>query len=127
MGTLYRNNIKYGGGGSGGSIFHNYSTEEKVVGKWIDGETLYEKTINVDLSTQHSSSYNPEHGIPNVNQILNIDGFVTKDGHGYDSINSYASPSWFIYVGCGTKYLDIINAGVIGTAYLTLQYTKTTD
>lgn len=28
---------------------HNYSTTEHVVGKWIDGSTLYEKTVEVTL------------------------------------------------------------------------------
>ena len=33
--------IKYG---NGTQTFHNYSTTEQVVGTWIDGKTLYEKT-----------------------------------------------------------------------------------
>lgn len=31
--------------------YHRYSTEEQIVGTWIDGSTLYEKTFNIDLST----------------------------------------------------------------------------
>lgn len=31
--------------GGSGSSGHNYSTDEQVVGTWIDGSTIYEKTI----------------------------------------------------------------------------------
>lgn len=36
------------------NILHEYSTEEKVVGKWIDGKPIYERTfigLNVSLAT----------------------------------------------------------------------------
>lgn len=32
--------------GGGGSYSHDYSTNEKVVGKWIDGSPVYEKTYD---------------------------------------------------------------------------------
>ena len=34
----------------------HYSTDEKVVGKWIDGKPLYECTISVDNPTKQSAS-----------------------------------------------------------------------
>lgn len=34
-------------GGGGGST-HNYSTDEQIVGTWIDGKPLYEKTLYWD-------------------------------------------------------------------------------
>ena len=37
---LNGNKLQYGAGGGG----HNYSTQEQVVGTWIDGSTVYEKT-----------------------------------------------------------------------------------
>ena len=33
-------------GSGGGGASHNYSTTEQVVGTWIDGSTLYERTIH---------------------------------------------------------------------------------
>jgi hypothetical protein len=48
--------------------FCNYSTEEKVVGKWLDGSPLYEKTLlfnNVKLDKTDSSS-ELVHGIDNI-------------------------------------------------------------
>lgn len=35
--------LKNSGGGGGGSQ-HHYSTEEQIVGTWVDGSTIYEKT-----------------------------------------------------------------------------------
>lgn len=36
------------GGGGGGSSSHTYSTTEQAVGTWIDGSTVYERTIVSD-------------------------------------------------------------------------------
>ena len=43
MGKLMFNGIDYTGGVSNNG--HTYSTTEQVVGTWIDGSTVYEKTI----------------------------------------------------------------------------------
>lgn len=44
MPTIIRNGITYGGSGTITAL-DNYSTEEQVVGTWIDGKPLYQKTI----------------------------------------------------------------------------------
>ena len=38
-------------GGSGGSGKVEYSTSEKIIGTWITGETLYQKTVTVTCPT----------------------------------------------------------------------------
>jgi hypothetical protein len=51
--------------------FCNYSTEEKVVGKWLDGSPLYEKTLlfnNVKLDKSDSTS-ELVHGISNIGSV----------------------------------------------------------
>lgn len=40
MGRIFYNGRQYSGNDS-----HNYSTDEHVIGTWIDGKPLYEKTI----------------------------------------------------------------------------------
>ena len=44
-----------GSGGEGGSglseKYHNYSTDEQIVGTWIDGRNVYEKVINMENAT----------------------------------------------------------------------------
>lgn len=113
-----------GGGGSG----HNYSTTEHVVGTWIDGKPLYQKSFQITVST---SSYDV-----NVSD-LNIDTFMfmpeasfkraTSDGNtvalGYynDSNDKFQA-----YYRRNDKLIRIISVGsaYAGTGYITIQYTK---
>lgn len=37
-----------------GEEYHKYSTEEKIVGEWINGSTLYEKTYSYSISSETS-------------------------------------------------------------------------
>lgn len=41
--------LKNSGGGGGGDSKHHYSTEEHIVGTWVDGTPLYEKTVDLEL------------------------------------------------------------------------------
>ena len=43
MGKLMFNGIDYTGGASNNG--HTYSTDEQVVGTWIDGSPVYERTV----------------------------------------------------------------------------------
>ena len=52
----------------------HYSTEEQVVGTWIDGKTLYQKTI----TSSDAISFNNWGNIVDVSS-LNIDEFVEVD------------------------------------------------
>lgn len=54
-GTLMLNGVDYSNGGLGGNPANNYSTEEQVIGTWIDGKPLYQKTIV--LKNQHLESF----------------------------------------------------------------------
>lgn len=38
------------GDGGGSEDMHNYSTTEHVVGTWIDGSNVYERTFNIGLT-----------------------------------------------------------------------------
>lgn len=60
---------------SGGS--HSYSTNEHVVGTWIDDSSVYEKVV--DLGTlPNNTTKNVAHGISNLGLIISAD-FVAKD------------------------------------------------
>lgn len=52
MGMIIKNGVVYAGGG-GGSSSHEYSTTERVVGKWVDGSNLYEKTYIFGINDLH--------------------------------------------------------------------------
>lgn len=52
---------------------HEYSTEEKVVGKWIDGKPIYEKVINVSTLNVGNNVIK----FNNLNNIISYSGFQT--------------------------------------------------
>lgn len=53
------------------SYAHNYSTDEQIVGTWIDGSTIYEKTLvfNNKLVTNDNSTSELVHGISNLGTV----------------------------------------------------------
>lgn len=56
-----------------GNDLHEYSTEEKVVGKWVDGKDIYEKVINVTTLNVGNNVIN----FNNLNNIISYSGFLT--------------------------------------------------
>ena len=51
---------------------HKYETTEKIYGEWIDGKTIYEKTLVIPHSeiTDHRLVY--QHGIENIDKPIDI-------------------------------------------------------
>lgn len=106
---------------------HEYSTEEKIVGKWIDGKTIYEKVIIIDNPPSGVDALY-EHGISNFNHLINMNVvYITNGGIEYSEpifINSNSARSCAID---STKlYITTIGGNYI-QLYVTIQYTKTTD
>ena len=72
---------------------YNYSTEEVVVGTWINGKPIYQKTLSFNWNTstdlynkQYDYARKWEHG------ISNIDIIVGKEGIYYNTVsNSYGT------------------------------------
>lgn len=104
-----------------------YSTEEKIVGRWIDGKPLYQKTIigKTPSSTDDEVIYTGDTN----DYIVNIFGFIVNA-----ALNYYDTSNWrtktSVSRGPGSS-LNKIVMGVHGfTNYnytITIQYTKTTD
>lgn len=108
----------------GGSATHNYSTTEQVVGTWIDGKTLYEKTIAV---TQGSSeTYISLSG-------LNIDTFFVESAFIQSPSGDITPPIYFVtgadkfmYFYNRTNDRLVIQTSWQGSGYITIRYTKST-
>lgn len=121
LSTSDEGNLLFNGEEISGGL-HEYSTEEQIVGKWIDGKPIYEKTYILNNTTL-STGNNIFDTIENV-KIINSNG----------RINNYSIP----YADGGEYIMCIQSNNEIGlwsnkgfynqstNIILTIQYTKTT-
>lgn len=63
---------------------HHYSTNEQIVGTWIDGSTVYEKTIISTSELSKDSINQIALGITNIDIFVSVIGFAS-----YGSNNTY--------------------------------------
>lgn len=101
---------------------HTYSTEEQVVGKWIDGRDVYEMTI--EDSASHFNS-NPLY-IEGLEKVISIDGTLTTIYNDTYPIQSYWND---IYCRiCHKSNNSIAIASMTNTRDIrfTIRYIKTT-
>lgn len=109
--------IKYGGNNI------KYSTDEHVVGTWIDGKTLYEKTIAV---TQGSSeTYISLSGL-DIDTFFVESAFIQSSGSGDVTPTTYfvTSGDKFMYYYNRTNDRLVIQNAWQGSGYITIRYTK---
>lgn len=100
-----------------------YSEEEREVGVWTDGKPLYQKVVNVSIS---STGWNRQsHGILNVEKFIKVIGGSSTDGSDYYTVGA-SLPSQ-VFAGDTSCGIYIENEGIFTTAIIILQYTKTTD
>ena len=106
----------------------NYSTTEHVVGKWIDGSTLYGKTISCG-ALPNATTKSVAHGISNLKDIIDMKGEFTN-GRGWFSINN-PNPTALngqVQVNVNSTNINIVTASDLSSfdrSWVTLQYIKT--
>lgn len=108
---------------------NDYSLEEKVVGTWIDGKPIYQKTVNFG-NLPNNAVKQLEHNIDNLDAVVEIKGWAKRSNHsilpipfpGNASNTVEISIYPFTSIYCLTK-TDMS----LWSAYITLLYTKTTD
>ena len=113
---------------------HIYSTDEKEVGKWIDGRSVYEKTFEVSTSSPLGvNSYSLSHGITNLERVLNYHGSTYWPGSGgymIPSLSPDGSTGFISMYSYNETYLGLSLSDFMkntGGAYyivLTIQYIK---
>lgn len=111
------------GGGSGEII---YSTDEKIIGKWIDNTNVYEKTVVLNMgNTTHSQMTRYALGI-NARQIISFSG-VAYNGYGtYFPLVCYENASYNLNTYLDTTAIHIRNIGwACASATVTVRYLKT--
>ena len=114
---------------------HNYSTEEQVVGTWVNGKPLYEKTFKTTVNVTGSTEYFSNVIVEDAEEYFIENAFCTENENGTGAIQMIGSINfngnydynitsfnlntgrWWVIRGGGTSpYTTII-----------VRYTKTTD
>ena len=107
---------------------YSYSIDEKIIGNWIDGNLLYQKTVYID-SLPNNSTKNIAHGISKISSIIGIDSYVIwSSGWTADLPWVVAGDdSETITVSAGLSNIQIVTKKdrTSMSAYVTLRYTKT--
>ena len=111
---------------------HHYSTTEHVIGTWIDGKPLYEKTVNIGALVNSNNWQRISHGINNIDKIIDVRAIAHIDDSTMDFLpipNYRVTSSYGVTFGVNETQISYINNWVTGDSYtyVTLQYTKTTD
>ena len=110
---------------------HNYSTDEQVVGTWINGKPVYQKTIDFGYLPNNAIK-TVAHNISNLDWVVDAKGIAYNGSGGYRSIpilynTTYASYNTAFLVRLADIQLEVNNDMSAFYAYVTIQYTKTTD
>lgn len=101
-----------------------YSTEERMVGVWIDGKPLYKKSfiLSTSLTVSHETFTDTGISIPNVDAIRN--GVVYRIGNlGLIACDFNVKPNNTIGLRNSTSYDISFSDGSV----ITILYTKTND
>ena len=121
------------------SKYHKYSTDEQVIGEWIDGKPLYEKTVNFILGSANTYNQyildikNAETTWIDYSNSFTFSNEATGMVIGIMPYNSNISDSevkMFVHINDdGTSGIDyrVYSTSANQLCYVTLKYTKTTD
>lgn len=101
------------------NILHNYSEDEKVVGKWIDGKPIYEKVIPFTTTLNQSIWVETPELINDKEQMLQTFGISTTS---YISLMANIDRNDSAYV----RIWNLRNT-IFPITHVIMQYTKTTD
>lgn len=110
------------------TAFKTFSTNEQIVGTWVDGKPIYRISIRGHLSSSDTNREVLVANVPNVNTVIAQDALLKSEVSGeIFSLNTYAGQSYaFSYtkISAGNLY---INSVWYGDFVFTIEYTKTTD
>lgn len=105
-----------------------YTTTEQKIGTWIDDKPIYRKTIRVN-ALPNASQLLIDPGVQNINYVTNLYG-IGDNGFPLNCVrpedNSYGTGLWFEY-SSGKISIRTARDRSSSGAYVTIEYTKTTD
>jgi hypothetical protein len=107
----------------------DYSTTEKIVGTWIDGKPLYQKTFQ--FTSPSSVGQFDISGTDTIDTLVTLDGYELNTNGWRTRLNSYQSSTSYSFINfSGTTkkfYCGSTNDHLGLNIVMTLTYTKTTD
>ena len=106
----------------------NYSLDECMVGTWIDGKPLYEKTIIFYYDSPEWQSWEYYHGIPNIELVISCQGLLTHIENNV-LVSDFVPCPGNAKIWATPQYIGFAQVGDLSgkTFIFTLVYTKTTD
>lgn len=113
---------------------NEYSTSEKVIGKWINGKPLYRKVISFG-SLPNSTTKNVAHEISNLGEVTRLSAIATNGSGSYKTIPDVISTNTATYMTSQVK-LSISSGNIViytesnqssFSTYVVMEYTKTSD
>lgn len=78
---------------------HDYSTDEQVIGTWIDGSTLYEKTITDTLTTAVEKTITVS---TESIKVVEMNGCFALSSNDYERLPLYYSDICRVYQSSAT-------------------------
>ena len=110
------------------SLSLNYSTSEQAIGKWIDGKTLYQKTINFG-TLPNNTTKSVDVGVSSTINIFYLNAVAVNSNNSVININDFSadfSKIRRIYYNGNNKKIEITTKQDDSalTCYITIQYTK---
>lgn len=123
-----------GGGSISGEGVEIYSESEYIVGKWIDGKKLYQKTIDFGAMPAQGDSKSVAHNISNIDKIISWEAFgVNASGLVMFVPNiSRGNVASQTSVSANATNVNIFNGSSSDltseyNGYVTIRYTKTVE
>ena len=104
-----------------------YSTDEQVIGEWINGKPVYQKTIDVG-ALPNNTTKSVLHGISNLGLVIDIYGVFTE-GTITQPIPFPSTSGSVVLVSASATTVNIVTTSNRSayTGYVFITYTKTTD
>lgn len=116
-----------------GVYAHHYSTDEKVIGTWIDGSTLYEKTVEINNIAFDNDWHTVAHGITNIDKVISCTGIMFGTDGEFFNLPQYRANTnqgiTFGIQGNSSEYIGYVNNWYSNPdkIYATIQYTKSSS
>ena len=106
--------------------FNTYSTTEKIIGKWIDGSSIYRTTVVYSNVPKTAIDANNSYTLPfTFKKIIKIDSVFNESKYNtFEFGNTYTDTGNFYQYFIYNQSICIKNAQILTTATFTFDYIK---